>query len=101
MSTSAGRSTRRETTFAGKRAQRYVADSNGIAPAVERVHIPAGTWTLHQEFFVDAADGTPLGSITTSTTVSGAHTSVSRTTETVQAIEHRPATPENLAQLGG
>lgn len=90
-----------ETTFAHKRAQRYVADSNGIAPAVERLHIPGGTWSEHREFFVDAADGTPLGSITTSTTVSGGHTSVVRTTETVQAIEHRAATPENLAQLGG
>ena len=42
------------TTFAGQQAQRYVVDTSGIAPAVERLKLPAGTWTLHREFYVDA-----------------------------------------------
>jgi hypothetical protein len=87
------------TTFAGKRAQRYVVDSSGVAPGVARVHSSPVTWTEHDEFFVDAADGTPLGSIRTSTSVMDGRTSVARTTETLEAIEHLPPTPENLAQL--
>jgi hypothetical protein len=87
------------TTFAGKRAQRYVVDTRGVAPAVERLKLPAGTWTLHREFYVDAGDATPLGSISVTTTTLKGKTTTLRTTETVEAIEHRPPTPENLAQL--
>ena len=86
------------TTFAGKPAQRYVANTSGVQPADGR-RTPAVTWTERREFFVDAADGTPLGSISTSNSTIDGRTSVVRTTETVQAIEHRPPTPENLAQL--
>ncbi|HEY6887533.1 MAG TPA: hypothetical protein VI300_07135 [Solirubrobacter sp.] len=87
------------TTFAGKRAQRYVVDTSGVAPGAERVHSSPITWTERHEFFVDAANGTPLGSIRTSTSVMDGRTSVARTTEIVEAIEHLPPTPENLAQL--
>ena len=60
-----------------------------------------GTWTEHREFFVDAGDGTPLGSIQESTTrVPGQPTMTSRVVETVQAIEHLEPTPGNLAKLG-
>jgi hypothetical protein len=88
------------TEFAGRRAQRYVVDGHGGSPAVPGARIPAGTWTLHREFFVDADDATPLGSITVSrSTVPGRPAMTSRVQETVEAIEHLPATPENLAQL--
>ncbi|MDA0166971.1 hypothetical protein OM076_42315 [Solirubrobacter ginsenosidimutans] len=86
------------TTFAGKPAQRYVVDTSGVQPGDGR-RTPAVTWSEHREFFVDATDGTPLGSISTSNSTVNGRTRVVRTTETVEAIEHRPPTPENLAQL--
>jgi hypothetical protein len=86
--------------FAGRRAQRYVVDTSGIAPAVPRLKIREGTWTDHREFFVDADDGTPLGSIQESTTsIPGRPAMSSRVVETVEAIEHLDPTPENLAKL--
>jgi hypothetical protein len=88
--------------FAGRRAQRYVVDTSGIAPAVPRYKIREGTWTDHREFFVDAEDGTPLGSIQESTTrTPGQPTMTSRVVETVQEIEHLEPTPEHLAKLAG
>ena len=88
------------TEFAGRRAQRYTVDARGVAPAVPRMKIPAGTWTSHGEFFVDADDGTPLGSISESTTtVPGRPAQATRSVETVEAIDHLEPTPENLAKL--
>ncbi|WP_028063052.1 hypothetical protein [Solirubrobacter soli] len=86
--------------FAGRRAQVYVVDTSGVAPAVPRFKIREGTWTDHREFFIDADDGTPLGSIQESTTKTpGQPAMTSRVVETVEAIEHLEPTPENLAKL--
>jgi hypothetical protein len=88
--------------FAGRRAQRYTVDSHGDSPAVPRLKIPAGTWTEHREFFLDPEDGTPMGSISESTTsIPGHPVRTSRRVETVEAIDHLEPTPENLAKLTG
>ena len=63
-----------------------MVDTSGIAPAVERLKLPAGTWTSHREFFVAADDATPLGSMSVSSTTLQGKTTTLRTTETVEAI---------------
>jgi hypothetical protein len=85
------------TMFNGHKAQRYVVDRSGTAPAVAALSIPATDWTSHEEYYVDASNGAPLGYVKRSSTAGGFK---ERITETVEQLEQLPATPENLQLLG-
>jgi len=84
------------TVFNGHRAQRYVVDRKGTAPAVAELSIPRTDWTSHEEYYVDASDGAPLGYVKRST----AGGLKLRMTETVEQLQQLPATPANLQLLG-
>jgi hypothetical protein len=77
-------------TFAGHAARRYATDLSG-QPG------DASARQVRAEYYLDAQTGAPLGAVVQGRDDKGTF----RFVETVEAIDHLPPTPENLAKLGG